>query len=76
MGIYEIEYLIPVVYAPDGVPVPWGYRLGIGEQDDCAHVPTICGRLKANELIRKNIAIRNEESPSPVYGRGVWGEGL
>jgi hypothetical protein len=32
-SVFTIEYLIPKVYAPDGVPVPqMGYRSGIGEQ--------------------------------------------
>jgi len=29
-GVFTIEYLIPEVYAPDGVPVPLGYRSGMG----------------------------------------------
>jgi hypothetical protein len=28
--VITIEYLIPEVYAPDGVPVSQGYRSGIG----------------------------------------------
>ena len=41
-GVFTIEYLIPVVYTPHGVPVSQCYRSGIGEQGTGVVPPASC----------------------------------
>jgi hypothetical protein len=50
MGIFKIEYLLPVVYAPDGVPVPFGYR----------SAPFAIHRIQMADEIRPSLADQPE----------------